>query len=232
MWRTILLSLLTGTVCLAGNSDSPIGVWATQIVGKDHGVCYLTFSNDLSVTGYGISIDALGPFDVAGNWLLDGKGRLVGGFAQFIEGGGAGARFKGKVNNNKMRIHVSSTSGRFNFKGEPANDIPDLTGPWVFEGRVKNQKFFADCTATLSTNVPARFDIAGMGTSGSGNFSVSGGVLVTPDGRLGAFLMSDSGTSFETAAFVGKVISRGRKLVLRGRNDENDPVSIRGRRLP
>src|SRR6058998_816942 len=142
MWRSIVLSFITGATCLAANSDSPAGIWATQIVGKDHGVCYLSFSNDLSVAGYGITLDTLGPFQLAGNWNLDAHGRLVGGFAQFIEGGGAGAKFHGKVNNDKLRVHVNSTEGGFNFKGEPAGDIPDLTGAWVAEVRVKQQKFF------------------------------------------------------------------------------------------
>src|SRR2546430_14202037 len=128
MWRSILLSFITGAVCLGANSDSPEGTCATEIVGRDQGICYLTFSNDNSVAGYGITLDALGSFQIAGGWDLDKHQRLVGGFAQFIDGGGAGAKFHGKVNNNKLRVHVNSTEGEFNFKGDPANDIPDLSG--------------------------------------------------------------------------------------------------------
>jgi hypothetical protein len=230
MWRSILLSFITGAVCLGANSDSPEGTWATQIVGRDHGICYLTFSNDFSVAGYGITLDALGPFQMDGSWILDSHQRLVGGFTQFIQGGGAGAKFRGKVNNNKLRVHVNSTGGSFNFKGDPAGDIPDLTGPWVGEVRVKGKKSFVMYDATLSTNVPAWFDLAGSGTSDAGTFTVTGGILATPDNQLAAFTVNDTGTSTDTAAFIGKVRARGKKLVLRGRSDGNDTVVIRATR--
>lgn len=239
MWRSIftpllagLLSFITGAVCLGANSDSPEGTWATEIVGKDHGICYLTFSNDLSVVGYGITLDALGPFQMDGSWILDNHQRLVGGFAQFIQGGGAGAKFRGKVNNNKLRVHVNSTAGSFNFNGDPASDIPDLTGPWVGEVRIKGKKFFISYDATLSTNLPAWFDIAGMGTSDAGTFRVAGAIVTTPDRRLAAYAVNDTGTSTETAAFIGKLIARGKKMVLKGRNDSNDTVVIRATRTP
>lgn len=226
MWRTIVLSFITGAACLAANSDSPVGTWATEVVGHDHGICYLTYSNDFSVVGYGITLDALGPFQMDGAWSLDNRQRLVGGFTQFIEGGGEGAKFHGNVHGSKMRVHVNSTGGHFSFKGEPAGAIPDLTGPWVGEVRTKGKKFFISYDATLSTNKPAWFDIAGMGTSDAGTFTVSGAILTTPDRRLAAFTDNDTGTSTETAAFVGKINKRGNKIVLKGKTDRNDGVTI------
>lgn len=226
MWRAILLSFITGAACLAANSDSPVGTWATEIVGHDHGICYLTYSNDFSVAGYGITLDALGPFTMDGAWSLDKRQRLVGGFTQFIEGGGEGAKFRGNVRNGKMRVHVNSTGGRFGFKGEPANDILDMTGPWIGEVRTKGKKFFISYDATLSTNKTAWFDLAGMGTSDAGTFTLTGAILTTPKRRLAAFTDSDTGTSTETAAFVGKMNKRGNKIVLRGKTQSNDPVTI------
>ncbi len=79
MWRLIFTWIISTAVSLAASSDSTVGTWATQIAGKDHGICYLTFSNDMTVAGYGISLDALGPLQLSGNWNLDGHGRLAGG---------------------------------------------------------------------------------------------------------------------------------------------------------
>ena len=230
MLRTILLSFFTASVCLAGSSDSPVGTWATQIVGRDHGVCYLTFSNNFVVTGYGIAVDALGPFLMAGTWDLDKKGKLVGGFTQFIDGGSAGARLDGKVNNNKLRAHVKSTEGPFNFKGEPADDIADLNGLWNAKVKQNGKPFYMTFDATLSTNVPAWFDLTGTGVNDTGSFTLSGGLVITPDNRVAAYTFYDYGTSTETDAFTGKLVKRGRKLVLRGRNENKQPVSLRAER--
>jgi hypothetical protein len=230
MLRFILAWIISTAVCLAASSDSPLGTWATQIVGKDHGICYLTFSNDMSVAGYGISLDALGPFDLAGHWLLDGKGRLVGSFSQFIQGGGAGAKFRGKAHNDKLRVHVNSTAGGFNFKGEPAHDIADLTGPWNAKVKQNGKPFFVAFDAVLSTNVPAWFEISGNGVNDTGSFTLSGGILITPDNRAAAYTVYDYGTSVETNAFVGKLVKRGKKLVLRGRTDNNQPATLRAER--
>jgi hypothetical protein len=231
MWRSILLSFLTGVTCLAASSDSPVGSWATQIVGRDHGICYLTFSNDTSVAGYGITLDRLGPFQMAGNWNLDEKGRLVGGFA-VLDDPGIGAHFRGQVNNGKLRAKVNATQGRFNFKGDPAGDIPDVGGAWRGEVTVKEKKFFVDLTATLSTNTPAWFDLTGSGTNDDGSFAVTGGLVITPDGRVAAYIVTDTGVSTDTAAFIGKLRARGKKLVLRGRDESGRNVVIRASRAP
>ncbi len=230
MWRFILAWIISTAVSLAASSDSPVGTWATQIVGKDHGICYLTFSNDMSVAGYGISLDALGPFNLLGNWNIDGKGRLVGGLTQFIPNGGFGALYRGKAHNDKLRVHVNSTAGGFNFKGEPANDIADLTGPWNAKVKRNGKPFFVAFNAVLSTNVPAWFELSGNGNNANGSFALSGGILITPDDRVAAYTVYDYGTSVETNAFVGKLVKRGKKLVLRGRTDNNQPAMFRAER--
>jgi len=230
MLRIILLSLITASVCLGGSSNSPVGTWATQIVGKDHGVCYLTFSNNFVIAGYGIAVDALGPFVMAGTWDLDKKGKLVGGFTQFIDGGSAGANLDGKVNHNKLRAHVKSTEGPFNLKGEPADDIADLAGLWNAKVKQHGKPFFATFSAALSTNIPAWFDLTGSGVNDTGSFTLSGAIVITPDNRVAAYTVYDYGTATETDAFTGKLVKRGKKLVLRGRTENKQPASLRAER--
>ncbi len=233
MRRSILRSFITNAVCLlatashAANSDSPEGTWATEIVGRDHGICYLTFSNDFSVAGYGISIDALGPFDVVGGWDFDRKGRIVGGIAEIIDGNSHGAKIRGKANNNKLRLHAG---GGVNLKGDPAGSISDLTGAWVSEVRTGGKKFFVTYDATLSTNTPAWFDLTGQGVNDGRTFTVSGALLIAPSRRVAGYTIDDYGTSTKTASFVGKINSRGQKLRLRGRTDSNNPITIHGER--
>jgi len=236
MLRIIFSSFITGLVCLltpaahAASSDSPVGTWATQIVGKDQGVCYLTFSDNFAIAGYGIAVDALGPFLMAGTWNLDKKGKLVGGFTQFIDGGSAGANLEGKVNNNKLRANVSSTEGPFNLKGSPASDIADLNGLWNAKVKQNGKPFYVTINTSLSTNIPAWFDLTGTGVNNTGSFTLSGGLVITPDNRVAAYTVYDYGIATETNAFTGKLVKGGKKLVLRGRTDNKQPVSLRAER--
>ncbi len=232
MRRSILWSFITSAVCLlapashAANSDSPEGTWATEIVGRDHGICYLTFSNDVSVAGYGISIDARGPFDVVGIWGFDKKGRITGAIDEIIDGKHDISEVRGKVNNNKLRLHA----GGVNLKGDPAGSISDLTGAWVGEVRTRGKRFFVTYDAMLSTNTPAWFDLTGQGVNDGGTFTVSGALLIAPNRRVAGYTIDDYGTSTKAASFIGKINSRGQKLILRGRTDSNDPITIHGER--
>jgi hypothetical protein len=230
MWRYIFISFITGAACLGAKSDSPVGTWATQIAGKDQGVCYLTFSNNFTMAGYGIAVDALGPFQISGAWNLDAHGRLVGGLTQFVGGGGFGAKFHGSANHNKLRALVNSTAGFFNFHGAPAGSIPDVSGEWLGEVRQPGQKFFVTYNAALSSNTPAWFDLTGQGVNNTGTFTVTGGMLVMPDRRVAAYTISDFGTSTETDAFIGTIAAKGKRLILHGHSSDNKPVVIRAAR--
>ena len=227
MVRTILLWFITGAVCLAGQSESPEGTWATQIVGRDHGICYLTFSNDLTVVGYGISIDALGRLDVVGGWDYDARGRITGGLVISNDGHSHGEEIHGGVRNDKLRLHA----GGVNFKGDPADDFADLSGRWVGEVRSRGNKFFVTFDATLSTNTPAWFDVAGHGTTSDVvDFTLTGALLITPNNRVAAYTVAHTGTSTDTASYVGKLVKKGRRLVLRGRDENHKHVSMHAER--
>ena len=198
------------------------------------GICWILSLKKLCgrfvMAGYGIAVDALGPFLMAGTWDLNNKGKLVGGFTQFIDSGSAGAQMEGKVNNDKLRVQVKSTEGPFRLKGDPAGDISDIGGGWNAKVRRKGKPFYYTFTSTLSTNVPAWFDITGSGANDDGAFTVTGAMLITPDNRVAAYTTYDYGTSTQTDAFVGKLRARGKRLVLEGRTDSHDNVSLKAER--
>jgi hypothetical protein len=234
MFRTIIFALITGTAAWAANNNSPEGTWATQIVGNDHGVCYLTFATNFTETGYGISIDSDGPFQLNGYWSIDQHGQLVGGFAKSNEfnNAGAGGNFQGKASKNKLVAHVNSTAGRYNFQGQPAGSIADLGGAWTATVMEAGRKFFLNFTCTLSTNTPAWFDISGTGANSLGAFTVSGAILITPDNRCAAFTTYDYGTSTRQDTLVGNLSRNGKKLVLRGHTEGGANASLRAEPVP
>lgn len=224
MFRTILFTFITATACFAAGSQSPEGTWATEIVGHDRGVCYLTFSNDFVAAGYGIAVGAGGPFQMAGTWGLNNRDQLVGALTQFVSGNNAGAKFEGSASQKNLRLRVKSTDGPFGLRGEPASDIADLTGPWTAKAKQNGRPFFVNFDAVLSTNLPAWFDISGSGANQKGSFTMTGAILITPDNRCAAYTTYDYGNSTETDSFVGKLVNK--KLVLRGRTDNKQPCSL------
>src|SRR5439155_3874552 len=104
------------------------------------------------------------------------------------------------------------------------------TGPWRCEVRSKGKKFFVMFDATLSTNTLAWFDLAGDGTSDDGNFTLTGALLITPNNRVAAYTVAATDTSTDTASFVGKLVKKGRRLVLRGRDENHKHVSMHAER--
>ena len=232
MWRSILFLFISGAVCLGAGSGSPLGAWGIDIVGRDRGICYLTFSNNFTETGYGISIGALGPFQVAGTWDINEHQQLVGGFTQFIDSGSAGAEFKGKVKNNMLSVHVRTTEGPFTMKGRPADSIADLSGAWNAKVRENGKPFFVTFTSALSSNTPAWFDLSGAGVNNNGSFTIGGAIVITPDNRVAAYTVYDYGTSTETDSFVGHLVRHGKRLALRGKTQNGQAANIRAELAP
>ena len=227
MFRTIVLSFITAVAALAAENQNPEGTWATQINGHDHGVCYITFSNNFTEVGYGISFDADGPFELLGTWDNDNNGKLVGACTM----GGVAASFGGKVTPKKLLVNATSTSGRFNFNGRPAGPYDDLSGPWTATVREYNRQFFMNFTCTLSTNQPGWFDLAGTGASGQGAFTVTGAIVITPDNDCAAYVDLDYGKSTHRDVLEGKLVKNGKKLVLRGHTDNKENASIKAERI-
>ncbi|MEI6082765.1 MAG: hypothetical protein WCS70_00530 [Verrucomicrobiota bacterium] len=202
---------------------APAAPWQITVLGQDRGVIFLTFANDFTSTGYGISLDALGPFTIAGTWDNDANGDIVGGFTEFVEGGSQAGIIEGRVRGNGGFVgHVKTTHGPQKFKAPAPGPIPDLSGSWTASVESDGKKTLETFTLTPSTNnVPGWFDLNGNGIDNNGSFALSGAVLVTTDRNAAGYTISNFGTSTLQAAFIGKVSKKANRLVLRGK-DEND----------
>ena len=218
---------LGAAIALSGANNSPVGTWQVSISGSDRGVTFLTFSNDFTFAGYGISQDALGPFTIAGTWEFDSKGRIVGGYTQFIEGGSTAGILRGSiVGNGRLQARVKTTEGPEKFRAPAPAASPDLAGAWAGKTRQPGENGLTSFTLTASTNMPGWFDLTGTGIDSGGSFTMSGAVLVTSDRRVGAYTVSDFGTATQTASFAGKLARKGKKLVLIGKNDDRQRVKL------
>lgn len=210
-------SLLTVASTTADNTP-----WQITVLGQDRGVIFMTFQNDLTLTGYGISLDAGGPFDLLGTWDNDANGDVVGGFTQYIEDGSRSGIVEGRSRGNGGFIgHVKTTHGPQKFKAPAPAPVPDLTGSWTGDVESDNKKTLQTFTLTPATNnLPGWFDLNGSGISESGTYTLTGAVLVTSDRNAAGYTISNFGTGTLQASVVGKVTKKLNRLVLRG-NDEN-----------
>lgn len=212
--------------------SSPEGTWQFTIEGSDRGVAYLTFSNDFSVTGYGITRDALGAFDVGGTWGLDEKDNVVVGYTFFIPGGNQAGSIEGKiVGTGAFQGQSETTAGPLKFRAPAPAPAPDLAGTWVGELKAGGTKILETFTLTVNTNLPGWFDLTGAGVSEAGSFSVTGAVLVTSDNRAAATTINFFGDGTMESAFAGKLVKKGNKLVFTGKNTDRKAVQLRAERM-
>jgi hypothetical protein len=219
----------------AANTNALVKTWETQVVGPglDRTTCFLTFSNDLTWTGYGIALKSFGPVALAGTWGIDSKDRIIGGFTEFrpaLVGDIAGTLKKLAASQNHVRGRGVEMHRIFHVKGTALSTLRDVSGSnWV--GRVHSQgnTSFQVYTLTASTNLPGWFDITGSGFGHSGTYAISGGLVVASDRRANGYLVSDFGSvgTTSTWSFAGRFLPSLERVVFHGRQDTGQHLVIR-----
>ena len=160
-------------------SNVVLGTWRVDITGRDKGIAYLTFTNDLTMTGWGIKLRSCGTFTMAGTWDLSSNGVVVCGYTEAAAGGAASGHFVGRFKNHgRLLVKVNATNGRFNFSSDNGLALPDLRGTWI--GNVSERGFsnFETLTIAASTNESNLFTLSGNGLGPEGAYSVTGAILV------------------------------------------------------
>jgi hypothetical protein len=213
---------------------SPLGTWQVTMQGTDRGVAYLTFSNNFTLTGYGISRDAPGWFEMAGTWDFDRNGKIVGGFTQFIDTGSRAGLLAGRIlGAGRFSANVKTTDGPQRWSAPPRNKpAPDLTGNWVGQTLTEGTKVLQQFQLVVSTHSPGLFALDGIGINNQGTFALAGALLVTSDRRVAGVLTEAQNTNDNRdVVLYGRITRTGRRLKLTGRNDNNQNVRFRADRL-
>jgi hypothetical protein len=235
--RTIVgASLFLGLVSLfpvgasAQVTNSPVATWAVTLAGRDRGLTYLTFSNDFTWGGYGISLKSFGPFTIDGStWSYNQQLEVVSGYTQFLPNDVEAGRITITLpGGSKLRGRAVASNGHFNLKGEPLSPAPNVSGSWIGKVRTRGTKFFETYMITASTNLPGWFDVDGQGVNSSGTFTISGALIVNADRRANGYTISDYGSSVTTtSSFSGRFNAPLDKVGFVGRDDDNHSVVIR-----
>src|SRR5258706_5475660 len=212
----------------AQGGNSPVGDWELTVIGSDRGYESVTFSNDFSMTGYGITRDSFGLYTLMGNWNLDGKGDVVAGFVRFLNGNGVAGEFTAKISNNsKLNAKAKTSTGHIRLKGESATDFPDISGNWVGEVKKIGSTHFESYSLTAVTNLPSVFNLTGQGVGAGGPYSGSGAIIVNSRNRAQGFTIADpNGSGSRTNSVAGKFDRQARKARLHGIDDNHNGVHI------
>jgi len=232
MKRSFLICALILSACVsrpARADTSPVGTWQVSTLGSQKGVLMMTFSNDNSVTGYGITRKEFGFITLAGTWGFDSKGDVEAAYVQTVNGAGTAYRLTARMlSSGGFRGHATSSSGGYTCKGEQPESLPSLTGLWNAELKRKGQPLAEVFTATLSSNYPAVFDITGTGLSGeTDSFTLSGEIIVSSENKVNAIIARTFGTDTQHSSLSGVFKSKhsGDQMRLQGSDDTHAHLS-------
>jgi hypothetical protein len=233
MKRLFLISaLFLGTlgiqsVVSGAQPISPVGSWEVVISGAARGISIMTFSNDTSVSGYGIVRKQFGLFTLTGNWGFDTNGNVVVACVQSLNGADTAISFTANVRHSgTFQAKGSSTAGALQFKGATVSDFPDLTGSWTAAVKNRGKILHETYTITASTNFPAVFDVTGNGLSNTGSFTLTGSIIAASNNRLNASIDRTFGVTTHRSALYGLFKPAKPEMVLKGVDDTAGHLSI------
>jgi hypothetical protein len=216
MNRLLVMGALLLGACVSqpararGQSISPVGTWQVSVLGSEKGTLMMTFSNNFTVTGYGITRKQFGFITLAGNWSFDSKGDVVAAYVQTVNSvgssNGVGSAFTLTVrmlSSSRFRAKASGHGGGYRCKGEQPRSFWDLSGSWNGTVKRRGKPLNETFTATFSSNYPAVFDIAGQGLSDTTSFTLSGAIIVSSHDAVNASIDRTFGTDTQGSSLSG-----------------------------
>jgi hypothetical protein len=189
--RHFLSVWVWAVVALNGRADSPVGAWEISIGGDDRGLAYLTFYEDQTLDGYGISWNSFSVFTVEGTWQMTPNGEVLGSYTENLRGTLYTGNLVAKVKLGKsLKASASGTSGTFKLTGRPEAATPNLSGEWV--GLLKQAGYrVVEYFEISPLSAPHLFLVEGHATGVSGPFEILGAVIVGGKGQVYAFAELD-----------------------------------------
>jgi hypothetical protein len=217
------------SVGFSQTTHSPVGTWEVTIGGGNHGIAFLTFNADFTMSGYGMTRESFGLFTVLGNWTLDEKENLLGTYTENLRGQLITGSFIGKAKTGRrMTAKVVATNGRFTLLGLPVSMTPDISGNWTAYVTQRGIKVPEFITFSPSSVFPGVFDFVGNSSGPSGAFTVSGNAILTSRGKAVAFAESDfTNNASVFSSLTGRFNISRQTGSLSGVTDSGDRLSAR-----
>jgi hypothetical protein len=228
MKRSFLIGALFLGACVSqpvlshGQTISPVGAWQVDVLDSEKGILMMTFSNNFTVSGYGITRKQFGFITLAGTWNFDNKGDVVAGYVQTINSVGTAYSLNAQMmSSTRFRGKASSSGGGYRCQGEQPESLPDVSGSWNAVVKRKGKTLNESFIATISSNYPGVFDVSGQGLSDTTSFTLSGTIIVSAENKVNASLDRTFGTVTEHSSLSGVFKPTRSKLLLEGNDDTN-----------
>lgn len=221
--------LVVHPAVVRGQTLSPVGTWEVILLGADKGTAMMTFSNDFTVSGYGIARKQFGLFTLTGTWAFSAPGEVVVAYVQTVNGVGSAVSFKALLlRNGRFRAKGTGPGGsNFHFKGDQPANLPDLSGSWTASGKRRGKSLNELYTVTASTNFPAVFDVTGMGLSDAGSFTLTGAIIASSRNQLNASIDRTFGVDIQRSSLFGKVKPSKPEMQLQGIDDTRAHLKLK-----
>jgi len=234
MKRSFLVLALVGCVSVFkpaishGQSLTPVGTWEVTVLGSDHGTAMMTFSNDFTLSGYGITQKQFGLFTLTGNWGFNGQGEVVVAYVQALNSiNTAGSFTIRSLRSNRFFGKGTGTSGHFRFKGVQPTSFPDLSGLWIATVKRRGQISHETYTISVLSNFPAVFGVTGQGLSDTGSYTLTGDLITASHNKLNASIDRTSGVDTTPSSLWGKLQPRKPEMSLKGADDTDARLDVR-----
>jgi hypothetical protein len=232
MKRSFLICALVLGACIGqpvlarGETISPVGTWQVSILGSEKGTLMMTFSNNFTVSGYGITRKQFGFITLVGNWSVDSKGDVVVAYVQTINGLGTSFSLTmHMLSSNRFRGKATGSSGGYRCKGEQPLSFADLSGSWNAVIKRKHKTLHESFIATVSSNYPAVFDVTGQGLSDTSSFTLSGAIIVSSHNAVNASLNRTFDADTQDSTLSGVFKSSKSKILMDGTDDTHARLS-------
>jgi hypothetical protein len=211
-----------------GQTISPVGTWQVNVLGSEKGIIMMTFSNNSTVSGYGITRKQFGFITLAGTWGFNSKGDVVAAYVQTLNGVGTAFTLTAHMlSANRFRAKATSPGGGYRCKGEQPDSFANVSGSWNAGFKRKGKPLSETFTAALSTNYPAVFDVTGQGLSEAGSFTLSGKIIVSSENKVNASIDRTFGTAIQHSSLSGVFKPRhsSDQIRLQGNDDTGAHIS-------
>ena len=234
MKRSFLICALFLGACVSqpvlshGQTISPVGTWQVNVLGSEKGILMMTFSNNFTVTGYGITRKQFGFITLAGNWSFNSKGDVVAAYVQTVNGVGTA------YTSHRPHAVLRSVPGQrppataaavIDARESNPRVSPDLSGSWNAAVKRKGKPLNESFIATALTNYPAVFDVTGQGLSDTTSFTLSGTYIVSSEDNVDATMIRTFGTDIKHSSLSGVFKPTRSKMRLQGKDDTDAHLS-------
>jgi len=191
-------------------TNSVLGAWHVAIKGHDNGIAYLIFTNDYTMTGWGIKSGSLGTFTISGVWSMDSKNRIMCGYLEESAGNTASGNLVGRFKkHNGITFKANAANGRFTFLGDNSTNLPDISGAWIGNVISGGSGHYETLTIAASTNGSGAFTLGGSGTSADGAYTVTGTILADSQRHVAGYdIYEFEGGDTVTNSFSGRLNKR------------------------